>query len=85
MEKVEGMADGNVEEDQGVSTVFGNGGGKVVLRINVELREGGVHAIEFAVEAGEIGVGVPGREGVTWRAIDIRYYSSPGRNHAENN
>ena len=83
MKKVEGMANGDVEEDQGVSAVLGDGGSEIGPCIKVELREGGMHAVEFAVEAGEIGFRIPGGERVILWAVDIRYYSSPGRNHPE--
>jgi hypothetical protein len=39
VEKVEGVSDGDVEEYEGVGTVFGDGRREVIAGVNVELRK----------------------------------------------
>jgi hypothetical protein len=60
-----------------VGTVFSDGGREVVAGVDVELRERGVHTVEFVVKACKVGFRVPGREGVVTRTVHIGYHSSP--------
>jgi len=82
MQEVEGVTDGDVQEYQGVSAVFGDGGGEVVAGVDVEGGEGGVHPVEFVVEFGEVGVWIPRGGGLVTGPVDVGYYATPCGNHS---